>query len=85
MSEFFKQHAGLGCILLAIIFLLSGWFDYDRGSKVLASCTWFLGVVSVSLGIGGSCLFLGVLRWPIAAICFGLGSFAIFRFARKPT
>jgi hypothetical protein len=70
MDESLRQHPGLITLLLAVIFLLLGWMDYSLGSKRLACCTWFLGVVILSCSIIGGCLFLGSSRWPIAFIVF---------------
>jgi hypothetical protein len=79
-----QQHIGLCCILLAVIFLLSGRSNHNKGSRVAAGCAWFLGVVSVSFAIIGGCLFLGAFRWPVAAMCFIAGTLSVLRFVGRP-
>jgi hypothetical protein len=82
VHEFWQQHSGLACVLSAIIFVLSGWANYKTGFKLLALSHWFLGLVVLSLGIAISSLFLGLFRWPIAAIVFITGTCILWRFMR---
>jgi hypothetical protein len=83
MNEFYQQNPLLCCALLGLIFLLSGWLDYSIGARFLARCTWSLGVLALSFGIAGTCLFLGVIRWPIAAIVLIAGTYVVWRKAMK--
>ena len=83
MHELWRQHPGLACVLIALIFFLIGCSNYKSGYKLLACGTWFLGVVTVSGGISGSCLFIGRFRWPIATMVFIAGTYALWRFMRN--
>ena len=83
MREFFNQHSGLACLTFTLIFSLFGLVSYKSGLKLLAFWEWFLSLVVLSLGIAISSLFLGLFRWPIAAIVFIIGMSLLWRFRNK--
>jgi hypothetical protein len=85
--EFGQQHPGLCIVIIAIMLMLNGWIDYGAGLKPVAYVSWFfggiLGIVALSCCIGGYILFFGLFRWPIAAIVFITGMYALWRFRPK--
>jgi hypothetical protein len=87
MREFFQQHPALCFVFVAIMLLLNGWFDSVAGLKPIAYFSWFLGgilgLIALSCSIGGHLLFLGLFRWPIAAIFFVSGMYALWHFRPK--
>jgi hypothetical membrane protein len=83
LHEFLNQHPGLACFLFALFFLFMGLSAYKRGLTFFAFSHWFLGLLIVSCGIAMNCLFLDVFRWPIAAVVFIAGTYAILRFKKS--
>ena len=83
MNEFLQQHPVSFFVFTAIVLMLNGWFDAVAGFKPLAYFSWFLGgilgLIALSCGgIGEYCLFLGPFRWPLAAIVFIAGTYALW-------
>lgn len=67
--------------------MLNAWVDYGAGLRPIAYVSWFLGgvlgVVALSCCTGGYLLFLGIFRWPVAAVVFLVGMYALCRFRPK--
>jgi hypothetical protein len=87
MHNFGIQHPGICLIIIAIMLMLSAWIDYGVGLKPIAYVNWFLGgvlgVIAISCLTGGYLSFLGIFRWPIAAIFFVSGMYSLWRFRPK--
>jgi len=87
MHEFFQQHPALCFVFMAIMLMLGSRLDYSVGLEFIAYLGWFLGGILgafvLSCSIGGYLLFLGIFRWPIAAIVFSAGMYALWHFRPK--
>ena len=88
IHDFGQQHPGLTLVIIAILLMLNAWVDYYGADlKPIAYVSWFLGgalgVVALSCCTGGYLLFLGILRWPVAAAVFVAAMYALYRFRPK--
>ena len=74
-------------MVIALLLMVNAWIDYGTALRPIAYVGWFLGgvlgVVGLSCCTGGYLLFLGFFRWPVAAIVFVVGMYALWHF--RPT
>lgn len=82
MEGFFHDHPILGCVLVALVLMLSGLLDHVARARMVAYVNWWLGGVlavgAISCGIAIDGEFLGLFRWPATAIVFILGLWSVF-------
>jgi len=78
LDDFWNDHPIIALAIAATAIILTGCLEYRARDKPISYCwKWIAGAAILSYSIGAYLLFLGLFRWPLAAIVLGVGFYIV--------